>query len=328
MLDRLVSALVAISLAFLVWLYMRSRDQETLDNVSIPVQITLAPAQSDGYELDVTGPSQVPVSFTGPPSGMRELRSMLQQGELRVETMLAVPEDRLEESHYLDTVHIDAADIHAPPGVAAILLEGRNRIPVTLWRIVERRLPVQFEPGAGDRVGQVTVEPSSVLVRGPQEILERARMIATQPSVLPPHADPVSKSEKLTLDGVPLVQEIESRHIRASPATVSIHLTLLPRQRLYELTDIPVHFLCPANFSLRALFADERAGKISLKVLGPPGDEPPAVIALVDLGSRKWEPGLYEEPVKLQLPRYFKLAEDSPRQVAFQLVPQGTVISH
>ena len=47
MLDRLVSALVAVSLAFLVWLYMRSRDQEILDNVPVPVQISLAPNQQD-----------------------------------------------------------------------------------------------------------------------------------------------------------------------------------------------------------------------------------------------------------------------------------------
>src|SRR5437868_10296545 len=101
MLDRFLSALVAVSLAFLVWLYVRSRDQEMLDNVPVPVQISLAPGQSEHYELEITGPSQVPVSFTGPPSRMRELRSLLQRGELRIETMLTVPEERLEESRYL-----------------------------------------------------------------------------------------------------------------------------------------------------------------------------------------------------------------------------------
>ena len=65
MFDRLISSLVALSLAFLVWLYVRSRDQEMLDNVPIPVQIALAPGLDDYYELEVLGPSQVPVSFTG-----------------------------------------------------------------------------------------------------------------------------------------------------------------------------------------------------------------------------------------------------------------------
>ena len=71
MLDRFLSVLVAVSLAFLVWLYVRSRDQEMLDNVPVPVQITLASGLEEHYELEINGPSQVPVSFTGPRSRMR-----------------------------------------------------------------------------------------------------------------------------------------------------------------------------------------------------------------------------------------------------------------
>src|SRR5207302_843668 len=123
----------------------RSRDQETLDNVPIPVQILLTPSQADNYELEITGPNQIPVSFTGPPSRMRELRNLLQRGELRIETLLTVPDDRLEEARYLDTVRLEAADLHPPAGVTPLLVEGRNRIPVTLHRLVERRLPVRFE---------------------------------------------------------------------------------------------------------------------------------------------------------------------------------------
>src|SRR5438045_3714285 len=106
MLDRFISALVALSLGFLVWLYVRSRDQETLDNVPIPVQIMLAPGQSSYYELEVNGPNQVPVSFSGPPSRIRELRGLLQRGEIRIAVTTTVPEDRLEESRYSDTVLI------------------------------------------------------------------------------------------------------------------------------------------------------------------------------------------------------------------------------
>src|SRR5262245_39565604 len=109
MLDRFITSLVAISLACLVWLYARSRDHEMLDNVPIPVLISLAPGQSENHELEITGPNQVPVSFTGPPSRIRELRSMLQRGELRIELSLTIPEDRLEESRYLDTIRIEAS---------------------------------------------------------------------------------------------------------------------------------------------------------------------------------------------------------------------------
>src|SRR6516162_9707672 len=84
--DRCISAGVALVLGFLVWLYARSRDQEMMDNVPIPVQIALAPGQGDNYDVEVTGPAQVVASFAGPPSRMRELRSLIQHGELFVQT--------------------------------------------------------------------------------------------------------------------------------------------------------------------------------------------------------------------------------------------------
>ena len=59
MADRFFSGVLALSLAFLVWLYARGREQEAIDNVPIPVQLTLAPGQEDHYDLEVTGPSQV-----------------------------------------------------------------------------------------------------------------------------------------------------------------------------------------------------------------------------------------------------------------------------
>jgi hypothetical protein len=320
MLDRLITSLVALSLACLVWLYVRNRDQELLDNVPIPVQISVAPGQSEHYEVESTGPSQIPVSFAGPPSRMRELRTLLQRGELRIDTTLTVPDDRLEESRYLDTVRLEASDIHPPPGVTPFILEGRNRIPVTLHRLVERRLPVRFDYGGDERISQVVLEPTHVLVRGPQEILDRARAIPTQPFVRARRSEPSPGSELNIAEAVPLVQELENRRIRTTPSSVSVRLTLQPRQKLYELAEVPVQFLCPANFALRPLFNDERAGKITLRLLGPSGEEPPAVMAFIDLGGRKWEPGLYEEPLRLQLPKDFQLAQNPPKLVAFQLV--------
>src|SRR5579884_4285063 len=104
MLDRTLSALVALSLAFLVWLYARTRDQEVLDNVPLPVQITLARGQADQYSLEVPEPCQVPVSFTGPPSRIKELRGRLQRGEMHVSITLTVPGEHQNQPRYTDTV--------------------------------------------------------------------------------------------------------------------------------------------------------------------------------------------------------------------------------
>jgi hypothetical protein len=321
MLDRLVSALVALSLAFLVWMYVRSRDQEILDNVMVPVQVLLSPGQAEQYELEVTGPSQVPASFMGPPSRIRELRGILQRGELRVDMIVAVPGDWPEESHYLDTVRVESSDLRLPAGVIANVLEGRNRIPITIHRMVDRRLPVRLEQAPGERIAQVTFEPASVLVHGPQDTLDRVRAIPTQPFPLSSRSRQPASQEMVTADSIPLVTAIEGRSIRTVPGTVTAHITFQPQQKVYELTEVPVQFLCPANFSLRPLFVDERAGKITLRIQGPPGEEAPAVHAFIDLSSRKWEPGLNEEPLKLHLPKGFQLAQSPPRPVAFQLVP-------
>src|SRR5947209_6685831 len=143
MFDRLLSSVVAVSLALLVWLYARSRDQEMLDNVPVPVQVVLAPAQADNYSLEVNGPTQVLVSFSGPPARIRELHGMLQRKELHVLLTVSVPDERLSESRYSDAVLVEPGHIHAPLGVTPIVPEGKNRIRFTLHRLVERPLPVR-----------------------------------------------------------------------------------------------------------------------------------------------------------------------------------------
>jgi len=322
MMDRAISAGVAVVLGFLVWLYARSRDQDMLDNVPVPVQIVLATGQAEQYDLEVTGPAQVIASFAGPPSRMRELRGLIQHGELRVQATLTVPQDRLNESRYLDTVRVDASDIHAPPGVRPIVAEGRNRIPVTLRRLVERRLPVRVDCSLEERVSQISAEPATVLVRGPQEILDRTRAIPTQPYLVPPRADASSLAEVMQTATVALVPELEGRPVRTQPRSVAVRLTLRPRQKVYELIDVPVQFLCPANFPLRPQWENERAGKITVRLLGPASEEQPAVAAFIDLTGRKFESGLYaDEPLRLQLPKDFQLAQNPPRSATFRLSP-------
>jgi hypothetical protein len=320
-----LEGLVALSLAFLVWVYLHCRDQESLDNVPVPVQIALAPAQAGQYDLEVHGPSQVPVSFTGPPSRIRELRGLLQRGEIQVAVTLAVPEERQGECRCLDTVRVDAADVHAPPGVTPLLVEGRNRIAVTLHRLAERRLPVRLDYAAEDRPGKVRVEPATVLVRGPQDVLDRLRAVSTRRYTPPTPPEPGSLQEAVVVDHVPLAQQVEGRPLRCTPAAVTVRLTLPPRQKVYELNDVPVKFLCPPNFTLRPRFCDERAGKVSLRLRGPAAEEPPAVVAFIDVSAAKFQPGSFyaDEPVQLQLPRDYQLDpnQPAPRSAKFQLVP-------
>jgi hypothetical protein len=318
MLDRILSVFVALGLAMLLWLYARSRDQEILDNVAVPVQLSLIGSQAEQYSLESHGDGRVMVSFTGPPVRIRELRGMLQRDELRVAMSYTVPEDRLTEGRYSDTILVEAADLHAPPGVTAIMVDGRNRLPITIHRLVERRLPVKFDYDRdGSSSGPVIVEPATVLVRGPQEVLDRAKFIPTLPSALP--SRPANAPPWATASGkVPLVQELESRPVRVVPDRVTVRAQA---RQLYELNDVPIQFLCPPGFLLRPQFLDSRSGRLNLRLWGPVTEETPRVYAFVDLTRERFTSGLNHEPLQLQLPKDFTLEQEPTRVVAFELLP-------
>src|SRR5438045_2825302 len=108
MFDRLLSLVMAVCLALLIWLYARSREQELLATAPIPVEVVLNPRQAEHYSLEVTGPRQVLISFTGPPQRIRELHMMLQRKELHVVKTITVPDERLNDSRFADTLVIEA----------------------------------------------------------------------------------------------------------------------------------------------------------------------------------------------------------------------------
>jgi hypothetical protein len=314
-----LEVLVALSLAFLIWLYSRGRDQDTLDHVPIPVQVSLAHELADQYDLEVTGPSRVQVSFSGPPSRIRELRTNLQRGEVKVALTLQIPPERLGQSRYRDTLRVEPGDVPVPPGVTVIVVEDRNRIPVTVRRLVERCLPVRLDY-TDERISQVKLEPATVRVRAPQDILDRTRALPTLPFALPSSAAE-SGAEGLLKGEISLACELDGRPIQTSPASVSFRLRLRPRQKTYELSTVPIHFLCPANFPFQPRFAGYGAGTIGVRVTGPAADGPPPLEAFVDLTRGQYAAGDNEALLEIQLPGGYQLAQELPRRVAFHLEP-------
>jgi hypothetical protein len=324
MIDRILSILVALSLALLIWLYARSRDQEILDNVTLPVQVSLAESEADHYSLEVNGAGQAVVSFSGPSDRIRELRGEIQRNELHIEVALTVPEEHRKESRYSDTVHIDASQVPAPPGVTPIVTEGRNRISVTVRRMVTRPLPVRFDALQEDSAGPVVIDPAVVLVTGPQEVLDHIRAIPTMPSELPmrPANAPATSA---AVGRVALVQELEGRPVHTEPSKVMVKAPPLLRKE-YVLPDVPIHFLCPADFTLRPEFFNDRDGRVTLHVVGPIQDESPKVYAFLDLTHGRFESGSNHEPLQIQfLQKDFQLIDDQLRVVTFRLDPADFV---
>jgi hypothetical protein len=248
---------------------------------------------------------------------------MLQRRELQVLLTVTVPDERLRESRYSDALHVEAGHVHPPMGITPIVPEGRNRIPFILHRLVERRLPVRFDHLRDLPTGPVVLDPPTVLVRGPQEVLDRARDVPTEASDLP--SRPLNAPAHVPSIGrVALVSELEGRPVRVTPARVTVRVQAQARKS-YELPDVPVQFLCPPNFHLKPRFLDERNGKVTLHLTGPLQDEPPRVFAFIDLSRGRFASGLNHEPLQIQLPKDFQLAQDPPRVLAFELLPADFV---
>ncbi len=313
-----LEVVIALCLAFLAWLYTRGRDQEILDQVPIPVQIQLADAFAGNYDLETGGSGRVAVSFTGPPSRIRELRRKLQRGLVQVSVKLTVPDELQNESSYRDSVRIAATDVPVPPGVLAVVADEGTVIPYTVRRLVERLLPVRLDYAGESRLREVKLEPPTVVVRGPKDILDRLWSISTQPYALASAPDP-SAGNALIRGQVSLLTELEGRPLQTTPKSVALSFRVRARQKTYELSGVPVQFLCPANFPWKPGFAAGQPGKVNLRVHGPAGDEPPPVTAFIDLTGTSVKRGRNLEPIRLQLPKDFQLAQDTPPLVGFTL---------
>ena len=311
--------LISACLAFLVWLYTYSRAHHTIDHVRLPVQIQLPLDQRDQYVLEVSGQPRVNVSFSGPNSRLRELRRKIQRGGVQAVVNLKVPEDKLNEAMFGDVMRVKPSDIPVPAGVIPEILEEGNNFSVTFHRLVERTLPVRLDYVGEARVSQIKVEPTTVLVRGPKSILDRCSFIPTQPYALPVNPEQTGAQDPLLKDQVTLVTEMEGRPVQASPNVVQFRARVEPRQKIYELNDVPVHFLSPAGFPWKARFLNEFAGKVSVRVIGPASEDVPPVMAYVDLTGGSYARGRNLEPLRVQLPKDFQLVQPAAGLIAFYL---------
>jgi hypothetical protein len=323
MLDRLVTPIIAIGLSFLVWVYIRSRDQDVCER-DIPLTLQVSPSQAEHFALEHTEPKTVPIAFSGPPSRIREVQNLFRQGALQLRHVVSVPEDKFRDTREASVavnVRLDAESLPVPTGVHADIPELKKTFSVTLRRIVEVKLPVRLNSLGAARVASVTFEPSTVLVRGPKDVLDKETSIPT--TLYVPSEVDADKAE-LVVPAYPLrvMTKLGDQEVKVSPAFVRATIVLKGAQRIQELTDVPVHFLTPLRFPFRAKFTNERAGTVTLRIRGPNSDGKPAVKAYVDLTARTFGPGLHaDEPIRVQLPPGYELLTEPLPRVSIQLEP-------
>jgi hypothetical protein len=270
--------------------------------------------------LDVVSNMKVRVSFSGSPLKIREFQRSLEHDECVSKIEYSVTEERLGEYKFGDNVVISESDIPVPQGVRARLVDGKNKIPVTVYRVGEKLIPVRLESGMeGSVLNQILIEPASVLVKGPIEILERTKSMPTHFTAIPfspmGFQNNVSQSVRVSV-----VEELEGKPVKVLPAKVLIRSVPEPK-KTYDLSDVSIRFLCPSNFAFKPRFTDERSAKLDIKIQGPVLSDLPKILAYIDLTARPGTPGLNVESVKLQLPREFLLLEEFARERTIELIP-------
>ena len=161
MFDRLISGVVSVALAFLVWLYARSRDQEITRQRADPGARRSAGARR----------RSIPARGERPRlrAGVVHRSAVAHARTARDDPDGASwPSASRPPSRRTGTARAGFSTPSAswPPtctrraACAAQIAEGMNRVPVTLRRIVERRLPVRVDHGLHDRLLQCQAEPA------------------------------------------------------------------------------------------------------------------------------------------------------------------------
>jgi hypothetical protein len=327
MFDRYaVTPIIALGLAFLVWVYLRSRDQE-VQTYPVPLEMSIGVQQLDRFAFETKPADKVRVKFYGLPSRLREVKNMVDQDELKLRCIVKVPSevDQRQENIYKDWVQLDASSLlNLPLGVHAEITPAEGRLAVNLKRMMEKVLQVQLLAAPGNEqyeIDQQRVEPSTVKVFGPKSVLENQTQIILdrwQPKRIPLGMNfaPEDISETLRIP-----TKINDIAVSVLPETVEVRARLKPALRVYELVDVPVHFMCPSNFPFRPIFTLERNGVLpELKVRGP-HNKSPEIRAYVDLTKlTNPKPVLYADmPIMLDLPDGYQLISEAPRVSAFKL---------
>jgi ribosomal protein L11 len=313
----LLELLVSVCLACLVWLYTHNRTRNSIDQVPVPVQVQLASHQRDLFVLEMPETSTVLVSFTGSQARIREVRRKLQRGLLKANLTATIPDAKKTEAMFTETLQVDEDAIAAPAGVKVEIAQGS--VAVTVHRLTERTLPVKLEVTGDAHVSHIKIEPASVLVRGPKAVLDHASYLPTKPYAVQVNLEAQSAAATEVRDQVPLVTELDGRPIVANPANVQVRFKAAPRLRIYELAEIPIHFLCPKDSPWRPRFGSDKDSKVTLKLIGPATEQAPPVSAFVDLTSGNLARGRNLSPLRLQLPKDFQLVEPATPLATFYL---------
>src|SRR5687767_14794262 len=281
--------MVAIALATLLWLSVAG--EHVVERIMrVPLEFRNIPA-----ELEVVGdpPASVDVRLRGSSA----LLSKLAPGEVVAVLDLgqARPGSRI--------FHLRNEEVRSPygvqvtqvvPGTLGIELEkrGRRRVPVVA--------DIEGEPAPGFAVGQVTAEPSTVDVVGPESRLKKLANATTEPVSV--------AGVRESVRDVVAVGLLDSAVRLVEPQNVTVIVDVLPAPVERELRDVPVRAR-NLELGLRAPEITPLGVRVSIRgrrdVLS--GVRPDTIDAFVDLAGLG--PGRYTLRVQFDPSQQFGVSD-------------------
>src|ERR1051325_1950693 len=152
-------------LTALIWIYA---EREQIDKVEVRVPIQLISKSTDRI-ITVTNPVERPTTISldiqGPRASLGELRDVLSKAPLEV---FISPEVGYEGDISL-AEPITRSDLFKTYAVTATA--ARPPVKIKVEAKASRRIPVKLRPE--DNFGAATFEPSTVVVEGPKEAIEK-----------------------------------------------------------------------------------------------------------------------------------------------------------
>lgn len=183
----------SLVLAIALWLVISRGSGVGGMEMSLGIPLELHNLPKD-MEVVRSPTERINVRFSGP---RRIVLKISQSG-------ISVPLDLTDAVEGETTFELYPSHIKAPEKVSVTRISPSS-VTVTLERMIERRLPVdpdvQGKPAWGFRVGKVTVEPETVVVKGPRSAIRASKSVKTEPLTIEGAVQDLEEETGLVLSG-------------------------------------------------------------------------------------------------------------------------------
>lgn len=169
---NLGTKLLALAIAIALWVGFSYQRRERLSERSfrIPLSVANIPART---LIASPLPAEVDVRVRGPFTTLRQL------DPAKLEAVV----DLLDASRGKKSYHLGPGDVNAPPEVEVLALSPEE-IAIVLEAAAEKTVPIAPEivgtPAEGAQVAEVSVEPRTALVVGPESALAKLTQVHTE----------------------------------------------------------------------------------------------------------------------------------------------------